>query len=131
VPELPRGAAVYLFALLWLAAWSFAWIARAPHPWAGRLPLPLAACALVVGLASIELETRIAGTRLAVVRHASTLTSDPAIGMDRGPGVGTGELVRIAGRRGTWTRVEATDDRDGWIPSTQLISLADRRVPRD
>jgi hypothetical protein len=131
VPELPRGATVYLFALLWLAAWAFAWVARNPHPWAGRVPLPLAACALVIGLASIELETRIAGKRLAVVRHVSTLVTDPAIGMDRGPSVGTGEIVRIAGRRGTWTRVEATDDRDGWIPSSQLLPLADRRTPRD
>jgi uncharacterized protein YgiM (DUF1202 family) len=57
--------------------------------------------------------------------------SDPAFGMDRGPTVGTGEIVRIAGRRGTWTRVEAADDRDGWIASSQLLPLADRRTPRD
>lgn len=131
VPALPRNATVYLFALLWLSAWVFAWVARRSHPWAGRLPLPLAVCALMVGLVATELETRITGTRLAVVRRAASLTSDPAIGMDRGPVVGTGEVVRVAGRRGTWTRVEATDDRDGWIASSQLFLLADRRPPRD
>jgi hypothetical protein len=131
VPELPRGATVYAFAALWLAAWIFAWMARRPHPWAGRVPMPLAACALLVGLASIEMETRIAGTRLAVVQRVSALTSDPAIGMDRGPVVGTGEIVRVAGRRGAWTRVEASDDREGWISSAQLLPLADRRPRRD
>jgi hypothetical protein len=59
------------------------------------------------------------------------LTSDPAIGMDRGPALATGEIVRIAGRRGAWTRVEATDERDGWLPSSQLLMLADRRPPTE
>jgi hypothetical protein len=131
VPELPRNATVYLFAMLWISAWAFAWVARRSHPWAGRLPLPLASCALVVGLVSIELETRISGTRLAVVREVSALISDPAIGMDRGPVVGTGEIVRVAGRRATWTRVEASDEREGWIASSQLLLIADRRTPRD
>jgi tetratricopeptide (TPR) repeat protein len=131
VPALPRNASVWLFAALWVAAWVFAWISRRAHPWAGRLPLPLAACAIIVGLVSIELESRISGSRLAVVRHAGALTSDPAIGMDRGPAVATGEIVRIAGHRGVWTRVEATDDRDGWIASSQLLLLSDRRPPSE
>ncbi len=139
VPPLPRNASVWLFALLWGTAWIFAWVstrqqawsARNPHAWVGRLPLPLAACALLVGLGSIELETVTSGARLAVVRRATSLTSEPAIGMDRGPGLGTGEIVTISGRRGGWTRVEATEDRAGWIPSSQLLPIADRRPPRD
>jgi hypothetical protein len=87
----------------------------------------LAACALIIGLFATELETRVSGTRLAVVRHSASLSSDPAIGMDRGPVVGTGEIVRVAGRRAAWTRVEATEDRDGWIASSQLFFLGDRR----
>jgi hypothetical protein len=127
VPSLPRNIGALTFAILWLAAWSFAWIARRPHPWIGRVPLPVAVCAILIGLAAIELESRIDGSRLAVVRRAVALTSDPAIGMDRGPTLGTGEIVRIVGRRGTWTRVEASEDRDGWIPSAGLVAIADRR----
>jgi len=131
VPQLPRNATVWLFALLWLAAWSLAWLPRRGNPWVARLPLPIAACALVVGLVAIELESSIAGGKLAVVRRAVTVSSDPAIGMDRGPTVGTGEIVRLVGRRGTWSRVEASDDRDGWVASSQLLFLSDRRPPRD
>jgi hypothetical protein len=131
VPAAPRNAATLLFAALWLSAWSFAWVARKPHPWAGRLPLPLAVTAFVVGLVAIELQARVSGTRLAVVRRAVSVTSEPALGMDRGPTIGTGEIVRVSGRRGTWTRVEASDDRDGWVPSSQLLLLADRRPARD
>jgi hypothetical protein len=136
VPALPRNATVWLFGVLWVAAWMMAWIAKR---WlakeyavvSARLVLPLAVCALVVGLASIEIEARVAGARLAVVRRAAPLTSDPAIGMDRGPLVGTGEIVRVVGRRGGWVRVEAPDDRDGWLASSQLLLLADRHPPRD
>jgi hypothetical protein len=136
VPALPRNATVWVFGLLWMLAWGSAWVSRrqrtAAHAWwTSRLPLPLAAGALVVGLAAIEIESRIAGNRLAVVRRAMTLSSDPAIGMDRGPLVGTGEIVRVVGRRGGWARVEATDDRDGWIASAQLFDVANRRLPRD
>jgi len=73
----------------------------------------------------------VSGARLAIVRRAAPLVSDPAIGMDRGPNVGTGEIVRVAGRRGIWTRIEASDERDGWIASSELFMLADRRPPRD
>jgi tetratricopeptide (TPR) repeat protein len=139
VPGLPRNAAVWLFGLLWISAWVIAWGARrqwswrhapAVADWTGRLALPLGACALIVGLMAIEIESRTAGNQLAVIQRAGQLTSDPALGMDRGPAVGTGEIVRIVGRRGVWSRVEATEDRDGWIASSQLLPLSDRRPPR-
>ncbi|HJQ19277.1 MAG TPA: hypothetical protein VJ867_02940 [Gemmatimonadaceae bacterium] len=131
VPELPSHAAVWTFALLWVGAWGIAWYARRPHPWAARAVVPAVVCALLVGVLSIELESRVAGNRLAVVRSASALVSDPAIGMDRGPSVATGEIVRVVGRRGTWTRVEAADDRDGWISSAQLLPLSERHALND
>ena len=130
-PTLPRNAMVYAFAILWLAAWTFAWMARRPHPWAARLPVPLVATALLVGVIAIEVEGRVAGERIAVVRRAISLSSDPALGVDRGPGVGTGEMVKIVGRRGIWLRVEASDDREGWIASSDVYALSERRPPRD
>jgi oxygen tolerance protein BatD len=132
VPAVPRNAMSFVFAFLWLAAWFCAWVASrrtsvAPE-WTSRAAMPLAACAVLVGLVSIEVQTRTTGARLAVVRRTATLTSAPAIGMDRGPNVGNGEIVRIVGRRGTWTRVEAAGDRDGWIAAPLLAPL-DQRHP--
>ena len=133
VPQIPRNATVWAFAALWVGAWLLAWLAPKTRDWPGltRVALPLGVCALLIGLVAIETETRVAGKRLAVVRRTTSLTSDPAIGMDRGPNVGVGEIVRAIGHRGSWTRVEATDDREGWIPTSQLLQLADRRpAPR-
>ena len=129
VPQLPRNATVWLFAALWLSAWLLAWLAPRARAWSGlnRAALPLGVCALLIGLVAIETETRISGKRLAVVRLTTSLTTAPAIGMDRGLNVGIGEIVRAVGRRGSWTRIETTDDRQGWIPTSQLLHLADRR----
>lgn len=131
VPAIPRDAPTWLFVALWISAWTLAWFARRPHPWAARWPVPLTVTALIVGLVTIELQARIAGTRLAVVRQASALSSDPALGMDRGPALGAGEMVQVTGRRGAWTLIEAAGDREGWVPSSQLLPLDERRVPRD
>jgi hypothetical protein len=135
VPAVPRNAMALAFAALWLTAWVFAWMSSrksaTQYDWTSRLAMPLAACAVIVGILSIEVETRIAGARLAVVRRAATLTSEPAIGMDRGPNVGTGEIVRVIGRRGIWSRVEGAGDRDGWIASFLLAPLDERRPLRD
>ena len=129
VPEIPRNAVVWLFAVMWLSAWMIAWLAPRVRAWpgVGRVALPLGVSALLVGLVAIETETRVTGERLAVVRRTTSLASDPALGMDRGPNVGIAEIVRIVGSRGSWTRVAATEDREGWIPSAQLLHLADRR----
>ena len=131
VPSVPSHAAVWLFAALWLATWALAWVARVPGSLAAGWPVRVGTAAVLVGLLAIELEARVQGTRLAVVRRAAALSSDPALGMDRGPSIGTGEIVRVVGRRGGWTRVEATAERDGWIASSLLLPIEERRVPRD
>ena len=132
VPQLPSHAMVWMFGALWLTAWVLAWLATRAHPLRAlsRFALPVGVCALLVGLVAIETETRVAGKRLAVVARSTSLSSDPAIGMDRGANVGIGEIVRAVGHRGSWTRIEATDDREGWIPTSQLLHLADRRPAR-
>jgi len=133
VPPLPRDAATWFFAVLWLAGWSMAWLSQGSGRWrwASRWPMPVLTTALVVGAAAIEVESTTAGARLAVVRGAIALSPDPALGMDRGPALGTGEIVRVTARRGGWSLVEATGDRDGWVPSARLLALDERRVPRD
>jgi uncharacterized protein YgiM (DUF1202 family) len=37
-----------------------------------------------------------------------------------------GEVVRVDGRQGAWTRVVLDDGRDGWLSSDALLSLDQR-----
>ena len=131
VPALPANASVWAFAALWLAAWTLAWLWRRDPRALTRRAVPIAIAALVVGVVAMEIEGRVAGNGVAVVRRALVLTTDPAVGMDRGPAIGTGEIVRIRLRRGAWAKVVASDGREGWVPATQLIFVAERRLQRD
>jgi flagellar basal body rod protein FlgF len=79
----------------------------------------------------MEIDTKVSGSDTAVVRRALALTTDPAVGMDRGPVVGTGELVQVALRRGAWVLVVASDAREGWVPANELTFIAERRIPRN
>jgi tetratricopeptide (TPR) repeat protein len=131
VPAIPANAMVWAFAVLWLVAWTLGWLWRATPGTLSRVVAPLSFLSLVLGLISMEIDARVGGKNAAIVERSLSLTSDPAVGMDRGPLVGTGEIVRVAVRRGAWVRVVASDDREGWVPAAELTFVADRRIPRD
>ncbi len=130
-PSLPAHFLVWLFASLWVAAWALAWIGRRSLATLTRQTAPLALVAVLAGLIAIKVNDAVAALDTGVIRGHLSLSTDPAMGMDRGAAVSIGELVRIAGRRGSWVRVEASDRREGWVSYAQLIHLADRRIPRD
>jgi hypothetical protein len=130
VPSVPAHGGSWLFIALWIATWTLAWMARRPGSQFAGWPVRIGTVAILVGLANIELETRVRGADLGVVRRAGPLSTEPALGVDRGPAVGTGEIVRIIGRRGGWTRIEASSERDGWIATSQLLRLEDKHAHR-
>ena len=131
VPAMPAHLMVWLFAALWLAAWTLAWIGRRSLDTLTRQTAPLAVLAVLVGLIAIKIDDKVSGADTAVIRQRLSLSTDPAMGMDRGPTVSVGEMVRVAGRRGSWVRVEAADGRSGWVSDAQVVLIADRRIPRD
>jgi tetratricopeptide (TPR) repeat protein len=131
VPPMPSNMLVWLFAVLWVAAWALAWIGRRTPGTLTRQTVPLAIIAVLVGLIAIKVDETVAGGDTAVVRRPLALSTDPAMGVARGSAVSMGEMVRVAGRRGSWVRVEASEGRAGWVPDAQLVFIADRRIPRD
>ena len=131
VPSVPAHGAVWLGAALWMVAWAFGWAWRASPGTLVRGVAPLAAAALLLGVIAAEIDARVSGSDAAVVRRTLALTTDPAVGMDRGPAVGTGEIVRVASRRGAWAQVVASDAREGWVPAGELTFIVERRIPRD
>jgi hypothetical protein len=123
VPPVPAEWAFGLAALLWCAAWGSA-AYRATQRRAGGGDV--AAITVVAGLLSLggfALSERLAGRHLAVVRHTESLSHDPELGGERGATAIIGEVVRVTGRQGAWSRVVLDDGRDGWVESAALISL--------
>ncbi|OYV62290.1 MAG: hypothetical protein B7Z72_15280, partial [Gemmatimonadetes bacterium 21-71-4] len=79
--------------------------------------------AALVGLAAISLQARLSARGVAVARASVTLSDDPAFGADRGPTVVVGEMVRVLGRQGAWSRVQLDGGREGWMANEQLVAL--------
>jgi hypothetical protein len=131
VPAIPANFLVWSFAALWIAAWTLGWIGRKTPGTLARHTVPLVVLALLVGAAAIKVDDAVAGLDTAVIRRPLSLSTDPAMGLDRGPAVSMGELVTVAGRRGSWVRVDAADGRSGWVSDAQVVFISDRRIPRD
>ncbi len=124
VPPIPVAWVFDLAALLWCGAWGVgAYRARRGEAAFMRdlVPIALIGGALMIG--GFVLADRYAGRRLAVVRRTADLSRDPALGGELGPTAIIGEVVRVRGRQGAWTRVALDDGRDGWLDNAALIPL--------
>jgi hypothetical protein len=124
VHPIPDRWVFVLAALLWCVAWGMA----ARRAWRGDQAHggTLAFAAVLAGIIAIggfALTDRVSGRSLAVVRHTAPLRDDPDLSSDRGPTAITGEVVRVSGRQGAWTRVRLDDGRQGWAGSADLLSL--------
>ena len=135
VHALPVGAAGYVLPLpaSWLfdsavIVWCVSWGVGAARLMRRRRLRSRHIAVLAVAVALLTfggfaIDDRASGKHLAVVRRTSSLSSDPALGGDLGPTAIIGEVVRVTGQQGAWTRVVLDDGRDGWLESTQLMSL--------
>jgi hypothetical protein len=124
VPALPAAWIFDLAAFVWLAAWAAAAMRAARGRPIGRRDLAtfgvISATLIVAGFA---LDDRLSGRHLAAMRQTSSLNNEPQLGGERGATAIIGEVVRVTGRQGAWSRVVLDDGRDGWIESSSLISL--------
>ena len=79
--------------------------------------------AVLVAVAAFGLADRLSGRRLGVMRDTASLRADPELGGERGATAIIGEVVRVTGRHGAWSRVVLDDGREGWLESAMLVSL--------
>jgi hypothetical protein len=127
VPPLSASWLFDVAALLWCLAWLSA-AARASR--GGRMGArdvaTLATVAVIIAVGAFALSDRLSGRHLAVVRRTASLSAEPELGGERGATAIIGEVIRIAGREGAWSRVVLDDGRDGWLESSALLSLDER-----
>ncbi len=124
VPPVPTSWVFDLSALLWCVAWGSAMYRSVrQRPWRDRQLVVLSVIAVLIAIGGFALADRLSGRHLAVVRQTASLHHDPELGSERGPTAIIGEVVRVSGRQGAWSRVVLDDGRDGWLDNAALISL--------
>ncbi len=127
VVPIPIGGVFEVAALIWVLAWGIA-AYRSARGGALRTRdlATLSAIAGIIAITGFALSDRTSGRRAAVLRRTSSLSTDPELGGERGATAIIGEVVRVTGRQGAWTRVALDDGRDGWIENSAIISLDPR-----
>jgi hypothetical protein len=124
VPPLPASWLFDAAALLWLLACGAATYRVARGRSASGYDLAIVAVgAGVIMIGGFALSDRLSGRHLAVVRHTVSMNTDPELGGERGPTAIIGEVVRVGGQQGAWSRVVLDDGRDGWVENAELLSL--------
>jgi tetratricopeptide (TPR) repeat protein len=124
VPALPAAWLFDLAAFLWLAAWTAAATrARRGRPIGRRDMATFGVISAALVIAGFALDDRLSGRHVAAMRHTASLNNEPQLGGERGATAIIGEVVRVTGRQGAWSRVVLDDGRDGWIESSSLLSL--------
>jgi hypothetical protein len=124
VPPVSPAWLFDLSAVIWCFAWgAAAYPANARMRVSRRRLTTLCTVAVLIAIAGFALADRVSGRRLGVMRATESLRSDPELDSERGATAIVGEVVRVTGRQGAWTRVVLDDGRDGWLESSALVSL--------
>ena len=69
-----------------------------------------------------------AAAHLAVVTPGAALHAAPALDAERISRLDAGDVAVVLGTQGVWSDVRLDGDREGWIATAQLTSIA-RRGP--
>jgi hypothetical protein len=128
VPPVSSTVVLWSAMVTWTMAWLIAAVLAFRRSLPGRLGVRRWAYAvgmvgLLLLLAGLDIDQRLAARNLMIIEATSRLSSDPALGGEaRGTAV-IGEVARAIRRQGAWTLVSLDDEREGWIESTTLASL--------
>jgi len=128
VPPVSATITLWLGAAGWVLAWMIAAVLSFRRSLAHRVAVRRWAYAsAIVGvllvLAGLDVDQRLAARNLIVIRSSSRLSSDPALGGETKGTAIIGEVARTLRRQGAWTLVSLDDEREGWIESSSLASL--------
>jgi len=123
VPPVPASVVALVAAALWIGGWLFAAERLLRRRRGAAIALGLVGAGVLFGVAAAQLDARLSTRGLGIVSANTSLHLLPLLGAEATGTVRIGEVTRVLEHRGVWTHVNATDVRDGWIPSTALLPL--------
>ena len=129
LPRVPAPWAASIALLFWLAACGLAArrIARGRRVWSFGV-VTAAAIAIVAAWSSVRANEEATAARLAVVGPGAALHAAPALDAERVSRLDAGDVALVLATHGVWSEVQLDGDREGWIATAQLTSIA-RRGP--
>jgi len=129
IPRVPAPWAADASLACWLAACALATrrVARKRRV-ASFATIALVALALAGAWAAVRANEDAAAAHLAVVGPSATLHSAPALDAERISRLDAGDVALVLGTHGVWSDIRLDGDREGWIATAHLTSIA-RRAP--
>jgi hypothetical protein len=112
------GAALWVVGFVSLAAGR-----RRQHAMLTRFGTTFAIGAVTIFLGGIRQREILDGRDTAVVLSAARLRPMPVLSSEAGIEAQPGEVAKVLGHQGAWTRVELTDRRRGWVEAQRLQAL--------
>jgi hypothetical protein len=127
LPRVPAPWAAWISLLCWLAACGLAaWrIARGQPAWSAGVTAA-AAIAIVAAWGSVRANEQAAAAHLAVVGPGAALHAAPALDAERVSRLDAGDVALVLATHGVWSDVQLDGDREGWIATAHLTSIAQR-----
>jgi hypothetical protein len=112
-------------AVLWISGFMLLAVARRRrHSLLNTIGTSLAVASLVVLAFGVKQQDVIEGRSATVVMSATQLRAMPVLSSEAGVEALPGEVARVLGHQGAWTRVELTDRRRGWVEAGRLQALS-------
>lgn len=124
VPPVTPTALAIALGCSWWAMWLAITVRARRRTSTWRSTLMFAIATAAVAIAAIYQGDRLAAPDLVVIRSAGTLAVSPALGADAAGTADVGEIARVRGVNGVWSRVVLDGGRRGWIENARLIPLA-------
>lgn len=125
LPRLPAPWAANFALAFWLLAWSTgAWQLTRGHSLVSPAVGISLLCTAAGGWLAVRTAEEAAARHLAVVGPGAALYAAPALAAERVARLDAGDVASTVDTRGVWTRVRLDGDRDGWIETFRLTSLA-------
>jgi hypothetical protein len=129
LPRVPPPLAADIALGCWLLACATAAWRRGRRRRPG-LPAISVVCAVLAIGAAVEgvLSNEAAVARhLVVVDRGTALYASPALDAEHASRVEAGDIARVSATEGVWSHVRLDSDREGWVESARLISIANGR----
>jgi hypothetical protein len=129
LPRVPAPWAADAALVCWLAACAMAaWRVSQRRPVRTFAVVSCVAAAAGAAWVGVRSDEAAAAVHLAVVGPGAALHGAPALNAERISRLDAGDVALVVATRGVWTDVRLDGDREGWITTTQLTSIA-RRGP--